>query len=374
MAIMRRRNILKRVVLALVLVLISYYGILFFADVLRQQMRKVFSHKSQNNMANVSESSKITIAHDSAKEIHISFNGTPPPYENLAEFLPIDGPFKIETIIHQTWINKNVPQDFRKCVTSLKVNHPNYAYMFWTDETALKFVEVMFPNSLPLFINYPRDLQRADAIRYMILYKYGGVYADLDILSLRPLDPILRKYFCVLSQEPYLHPIYYSNFYGLACNAFMACRRHHPFMKILVDNLLSFSVAVETLDSTGPRFVTMLYRNYIAEHSHVHKTDSEGVYLAPPEYFMPSSDPSIQRGMKTLCSKKDLTHLQIWACERLEKHGLGGPTNTSFTDHMWAHVTLSAKKKRKTFLLTEIFPDAIYYINKTYNQVDTNKT
>ncbi|KAK3584509.1 hypothetical protein CHS0354_006043 [Potamilus streckersoni] len=187
--------------------------------------------------------------------------------------------------------------------------------MFWADETAMKFVKAMYPMILPFFMNYPRNLQRADAIRYMILYEYGGVYADLDLVGLRPLDPILRKYFCGLSQEPYLHPILYSNFYGLACNAFMAYRRHHPFMKILVDSFSSFPVAVETFDSTGPRFVTILYRNYIAEHSHVHKTDNEGVYLAPPEYFMPSSDAGIQKEIKTQCSKKDLTHLQTWACE-----------------------------------------------------------
>ncbi|KAK3599954.1 hypothetical protein CHS0354_012600 [Potamilus streckersoni] len=110
-----------------------------------------------------------------------SFQGTQPPYMNSIEVFRNNGSFKIDRAI-QTWIDKNSSQDIRPHVSSLKKRtNPNYVYMFWTDETALTFVEVMFPNILPLFSNYPRNLQRADVIQYVILYEYGGVDADLDI-------------------------------------------------------------------------------------------------------------------------------------------------------------------------------------------------
>ncbi|KAJ3896091.1 hypothetical protein GG344DRAFT_72572 [Lentinula edodes] len=39
--------------------------------------------------------------------------------------------------------------------------------------------------------DYKYAIQRADAIRYFVLHHYGGVYLDLDVGCLRPLDPLL---------------------------------------------------------------------------------------------------------------------------------------------------------------------------------------
>ncbi|KAK3597473.1 hypothetical protein CHS0354_041892 [Potamilus streckersoni] len=375
-ALKRRTNILKRTVFFWVVILVFCYGTLILIWILQKQGEKVFVHTQHNSIAIDSYSSSKKTAYYFVNEmvlerIKINMHGILPPDENSTEAFPTKGPFRIEAIIHQIWIDKNVPEYFRTYVSSLKENHLNYVYMFWTDEMAKKFVEVKFPIMLPFYVNYPRNLQRADAVRYMILYEYGGVYADLDIVSLRPLDPIMRKYTCILSQEPHLHPIYYSNFYGSACNAFMACRRHHPFMKNLVDNLPSFSVAGETVDSTGPRFVTILYRNFIADHPHLTRTDNEGVYLAPPEYFMPSSDHRLKNKMTNLCYMKVLTPLYKWACERFKMHGMGSPTNYTFTDHKWAHINWLAEVKRKSFIITDIVPDAKFYIQDTCDQKDT---
>ncbi|KAK3599947.1 hypothetical protein CHS0354_012593 [Potamilus streckersoni] len=367
MAVMKRRNIFKRIMLVWCLVLIAYHGILLFATVLQQQVEKVFVYKSYTNNTTGAHFPREEIEKDIIK---INMQVEPPPYEISAEAFPNNGSFRIERTIHQIWINKNIPEEFRNYVSSLKEHHRNYVYMFWTDKMALQFVEAMFPMILPFYVNYRHNLQRADAVRYMILYEYGGVYADLDIVSLRPLDPILRKYSCILSQEPHIHPIFYNNFYGLACNAFMACRCHHPFMKILVDNLPSFSVAAGILDSTGPRFVTIVYRNYIVDHPHVNKTDTDGVYLAPPEYFMPSLDPTLQNELEALCSKTKLIHLQKWLCEMFKRHGLGGPTNYTFTDHKWVHLAISLKpnKRQKTFSITKIIPDVKFYMQEEYEQ------
>jgi hypothetical protein len=37
---------------------------------------------------------------------------------------------------------------------------------------------------------------RADAFRYLVLFKYGGVYFDLDVLFLRNMLPLLNREFC----------------------------------------------------------------------------------------------------------------------------------------------------------------------------------
>lgn len=72
---------------------------------------------------------------------------------------------------------------------------------FWTDESARKFIadESVYPTTEPLYQtlladttttrydwfleiwdNYPFGIERADAIRYFVLYHFGGIYIDLD--------------------------------------------------------------------------------------------------------------------------------------------------------------------------------------------------
>lgn len=38
-----------------------------------------------------------------------------------------------------------------------------------------------FPWFLSTYLSYPRLVQRSDVMRYMVLYKYGGVYLDADV-------------------------------------------------------------------------------------------------------------------------------------------------------------------------------------------------
>jgi inositol phosphorylceramide mannosyltransferase catalytic subunit len=44
---------------------------------------------------------------------------------------------------------------------------------------------------VPLYEAYPEAIQRVDAARYVILREFGGVYADLDLQCLRPIDALL---------------------------------------------------------------------------------------------------------------------------------------------------------------------------------------
>ena len=59
--------------------------------------------------------------------------------------------------------------------------------VYWSDDSCKKLVQDYFPNFLPVFKSYPHNIQRVDSCRYLILYMYGGVYADTDI-SLHAID------------------------------------------------------------------------------------------------------------------------------------------------------------------------------------------
>lgn len=99
----------------------------------------------------------------------------------------------VPKIIHQTYKTEQIPEKWKISHSEWKNKHPSAQYMFWTDEDNRKFVEENFPDYLETFDNFPYPIQRADAIRYMLLYKFGGVYSDLDIVPNEDVFPYLES-------------------------------------------------------------------------------------------------------------------------------------------------------------------------------------
>lgn len=261
-----------------------------------------------------------------------------------AEEFPASGPYKIERIIHQTWKTTEVPYRYVQWVHSWMKNHPDWKYMFWTDESARKLIADKYSSLLPFYDSYLENIRRADAMRYVILHEYGGVYVDLDMESLLPLDSIIRKYSCILPQEPYEHPVIDSNFEHLAINALMACRKGHPMMKMFYENLPRYFHMWNLLDSTGPHYITLHYRDYVEKHTDPLADD--GVYLAPAEYFFPTIDPVKFSYMADRCYKQfnQMSHIQQTACVSLKRRGLERkPYPFSFADHHWDHTYFLSK-------------------------------
>lgn len=54
-------------------------------------------------------------------------------------------------------------------------------HFLWTDATARLFMQTHYPSFLPTYDSYEYNIQRADAIRYFVLHRYGGIYMDLDV-------------------------------------------------------------------------------------------------------------------------------------------------------------------------------------------------
>jgi hypothetical protein len=133
-------------------------------------------------------------------------------------------------LIHQTWKNRVIPSVFTPHIDTWLTLHPKWEYRFYTDSDILRFIEDRFPEYLQMFKNYPQPIMRADAIRYFLLYEYGGVYVDLDFEALRPLDAsLLGPHACLIGQEPLAHAHVLNRVDRLICNALMASCARHPF-------------------------------------------------------------------------------------------------------------------------------------------------
>ena len=54
-------------------------------------------------------------------------------------------------------------------------------YRFWKDDELASFVRENYPDFYKCcYSKYPKNIQRFDSARYLILHHYGGLYADLD--------------------------------------------------------------------------------------------------------------------------------------------------------------------------------------------------
>ena len=87
----------------------------------------------------------------------------------------------IPRLIHQTWKTEQVPSQWQASVTAYQ-KLPGFTYRLWTDADNYRFMKNYFPAFLSLYESYPHPIQRADMIRYFLLYQYGGVYSDLDLV------------------------------------------------------------------------------------------------------------------------------------------------------------------------------------------------
>jgi mannosyltransferase OCH1-like enzyme len=166
----------------------------------------------------------------------------------------------IPKIIHQTWKISDIPDEWKDSVNSCKQINKDFEYILWTHEMMNEFVKNNYPNFYKTYKSYKYDIQRCDAFRYLVLYKYGGIYLDLDINCNKKLNNFLH-YDLVLARS--------SNIEISFTNAFFMVIPNHPFFKYCIDELPNnihnyqyFGKHLHVMYSTGPSFLTNMLNNY----------------------------------------------------------------------------------------------------------------
>ena len=100
----------------------------------------------------------------------------------------------IPKVIYQTWKHKNLSSNLIKIHKSIQELNPDYKIILYNDNEIDKFIKLNFDEYIyDSFSKLNIGAARADFWRYCILYKYGGVYLDMDSNIIRSLDDLIEE-------------------------------------------------------------------------------------------------------------------------------------------------------------------------------------
>ena len=94
--------------------------------------------------------------------------------------------------VHNTWPTANVCEPEATLSSSWTRIHPQWHRRLWTDFDNRALVKDAFPQLRGVYNSYPYPIQRADVIRYCLLHRYGGIYADMDYEVFTPVTELMN--------------------------------------------------------------------------------------------------------------------------------------------------------------------------------------
>lgn len=189
-------------------------------------------------------------------------------------------------IIHQIWsgIDEPLPEVFKSLGETWKRDYPNWEYRLWDNQMMNEFVKKYYPEYWYVYCKFSFDIQRWDAIRYLILEKIGGMYVDFDYESIQPMDELLKGKTCCFALEK----DFINNFFRIFNNALMISTPGHPFMQKIIKYVFSRTVLLQrypdknsaVFNTTGPYALIRLYDTLTTK-------EKEDIYLIPAEFVSP---------------------------------------------------------------------------------------
>ena len=203
----------------------------------------------------------------------------------------------IPKILHQVWLGPERPPT--ACIASWHAQHPDWDCHLWTESSLPNdFTNQAIIEAADTFFS------KADYIRYELLLRYGGVYADADSYCLRRIDNLLACNAFAAWESEQRRP-------GLVGNSAIGSIAGHPLTKELVANARTGKPAWKV---SGPGYFT----------EQVAKT--EGVTIYPSSYFYPlhhkqrrllnvlKSTDNVESTIESLAKKHacDAYAIQLW--------------------------------------------------------------
>jgi mannosyltransferase OCH1-like enzyme len=192
--------------------------------------------------------------------------------ENNFSAIQPDAELKIPKIIHQIWLGSPIPESFIDLQQSWIEAHlgRGWSYKLWTDEdvTNMQLYNQEFYDATD---NYG---VKSDILRWEILYKYGGVYVDMDFECLRELDNFHYAYDFYTGIQPL------DTLFVQLGAALVGSRPGHPILQHCIETIKNDWHLQGAPRKTGPVHFTKSF------YACANRNDNKDIAL-PAIYFYP---------------------------------------------------------------------------------------
>lgn len=177
--------------------------------------------------------------------------------------------------IFQSWHTINLHPQVQKYIDEMKINNPEYTYKIYTDSEMDSFVNENFPGEIADSYNKLNIIvAKVDFWRYLILYKYGGVYLDMDSYINKSLDKLIQD-----NDEAIITAEKNKNMFVQWALIF---NKDHPILKkiidLVVENIKFNKYPNDIHQMTGPtifseaiNIIHMAYNGRRVRHHLIHK-------------------------------------------------------------------------------------------------------
>lgn len=178
---------------------------------------------------------------------------------------------RIPKVTHQVWMQgwEQLPTKFHENVEKLRSTNPTWEHKTWDQAQLRKACEEYGPECVAKFDSFEHLMQRVDFGRYVVLYLYGGVTVDCDMVAIKPLDeiPQIDTASLIVSKandsdiETFVSTLgHIKNESWFINSAFICCEPKNPDMKRVIEMCINdrtkredyFSQAYFILTTTGP--------------------------------------------------------------------------------------------------------------------------
>lgn len=238
----------------------------------------------------------------------------------------------IPKIIHYCWFGGRLkPDTFKQCLESWKLYCPDFKIIEW-NETNTK------PYQNKFFIDALRKKKYAfvsDYLRVRVLYEFGGIYLDTDMLLLKPINTLLNyNFFSGFEVEGRVA-------YGL----FGGVKKHRFFFE-----MLNYYMKTE-FDEFNPPIITHAFKNLINS-----TTLKENEILFKPDCFYPLTYQDREKDYKLFINKETYAvHLwdHSWKLETKKGYGfIFNKFKITFIDYIkYGYSSMYFKKYTKQFII-----------------------
>ena len=199
---------------------------------------------------------------------------------------------KIPKIIHQIWLGPLDPP--LEAMESWKNLQPVWEYILWTEKNLPEL------KNQDAFDKSERYAQKADILRYEILFHHGGFFVDADEQCIKNVTPLFDNIYkndfdCFASYE--------KENSTLVANGIMGCTKNNAFMKKMVDEI-NIDQDGYPWEIVGPGYLTRMIEKY-----------KPAIYLFEPKVFLPIhySDKHLRKiDLALLAQDPDIYGVQFW--------------------------------------------------------------